>query len=154
MATKKKNSLKPFELYESRSRSGYEKGYVRLTPSQFHSDSILDLSSNAFRIYIMMKFQARGHIEFIYTYDQAIKDTSISRQTYRRVIDELVNMGLIEELPRNVYAPLKFRFSIKWKNYVSDRRDIYTGERYVRKADNPRPQPRNGKKTNHNFRKG
>ena len=135
------SAVTPFSPYESKSKSGKEKGYIRLTPSQFYSDAVMDLSANAYRVFVYMKFRSRGNREVIYTYENATQDASISRQTFVKVIDELIGMNLIERLPTNAYAPAKFQFVEGWKTYYSTRRDLLTGERKPKNWKNPKHQP-------------
>ena len=45
-----------------------------------------------------MKFRAKGNKVFTYTYENAIKDASISRQTFLKVKKELIDNGLIKQL--------------------------------------------------------
>ena len=137
-----KKNIVPFQFYESKSSNGTERNYVRLTNSQGNSDAILDLSANAFRIFVYMKFRAKGKCEFFYTYENGTTDASISRQTYKNVVDELERVGLIERLPTNMYSASKYKFSDKWKNYKSPRRDMLTGKRKAKNWKNPRPQPK------------
>lgn len=146
MSKKKGSALTPFLYYESKSKSGKEKGYIRLTPSQFYSDAVMDLSANAHRVLICMKFQAKGNREFIYTYENATQDASISRQTFVKVIDELIQMKLIERIPTKAYAPSKFQFVEGWKTYHSPRRDLLTGDRRPKNWKKPKPQPKRTQK--------
>ena len=141
MARKKKSSVVPFQPYESRSQNGTERGYIRLTPSQFHSDAVMDLSPNAFRIFVSMKFRSKGHREVIYTYDHATEDASISRQTFLNVLEELMRMKLIKRIPTHAYAPSRFEFIEEWKSYYSPRRDFITGKRNPKKKNSNRVQP-------------
>lgn len=141
MARKKKSSVVPFQPYESKSQNGTERGYIRLTPSQFHSDAVMDLSPNAFRIFVSMKFRSKGHREVIYTYENAGEDASISRQTFLNVLDELTRMKLIKRIPTHAYAPSMFEFIEEWKSYYSPRRDLITGKRNPKKKNSNRKQP-------------
>ena len=142
MAKRKKNSVIPFLPYESKSKNGTEKGYIRLTPSQFHSDAVKDLSANAYRIFVSMKFRAKGHREVIYTHECAREDASISRQTFINVVEELTKMMLIKRIPTHAFAPSRFEFIEEWKNYNSPRRDCITGERNPKKTSGNRAQPK------------
>ena len=56
-----------------------------LRNTQFHSDAVMDLSANSYRVFTYMKFRAKGNKVFTYTYENAIKDASISRQTFLKV---------------------------------------------------------------------
>ncbi len=146
MSKRTRSTLTPFLCFESKSKSGKEKGYIRLTPSQFYSDAVMDLSANAYRVFVYMKFRSKGKREVIYTYENATQDASISRQTFIKVIDELIQMNLIERLPTNAYAPSKFQFVEGWKTYYSSRRDLLTGERRPKNWKNPKQQPQRKQK--------
>ncbi|MBR1815242.1 MAG: hypothetical protein IJ763_10955 [Lachnospiraceae bacterium] len=60
---RRKDTIVLFKPYESRSPNGNEKGYVRITPSLFHSDAVRDINYASFKIYLDMRFVAErlGH---------------------------------------------------------------------------------------------
>lgn len=147
---RRKKTFVPFATYESRSKTGTEKGYVRLTPSQMYSDAVLDLSNGAYRVFVSMKLRAKGHREYVYTYDMATADTSISRQTYLTTTKELIEVGLIEKIPTSAYEPSRYRFISRWKEYRSPRRDPMTDKRRPKNWKNPRPQPQSKSKKQSN----
>lgn len=134
MGKSRKSTIKRFEFYESTTDNGIERGYIRLSNTQCHSDAIMDLSANSYRIFTYMKFRAKGSKIFTYTYENAIEDASISRQIFVKVKAELMANGLIKQLPSNAYSPSKFEFSAEWKNYLSKRRDWFTDERTYKKT--------------------
>lgn len=136
-----KSTIRKFEFYETITDNGIERGYVRLANTQFHSDAVMDLSANSYRVFTYMKFRAKGNKVFTYTYENAIKDASISRQTFLKVKKELIDNGLIKQLASNAYSPSKFEFSAEWKNYHSKRRDWFTDERIGKNAKSKRKQP-------------
>lgn len=125
MGKSRKSTIRKFEFYETITDNGIESGYVRLANTQFHSDAVMDLSANSYRVFTYMKFRAKGNKVFTYTYENAIKDASISRQTFLKVKKELIDNGLIKQLASNAYSPSKFEFSAEWKNYHSKRRDWF-----------------------------
>lgn len=126
MGKSRKSTIRKFEFYETITDNGIESGYVRLANTQFHSDAVMDLSANSYRVFTYMKFRAKGNKVFTYTYENAIKDASISRQTFLKVKKELIDNGLIKQLASNAYSPSKFEFSAEWKNYHSKRRDWFS----------------------------
>ena len=132
MGKSRKSTIRKFEFYETITDNGIESGYVRLANTQFHSDAVMDLSANSYRVFTYMKFRAKGNKVFTYTYENAIKDASISRQTFLKVKKELAS---------NAYSPSKFEFSAEWKNYHSKRRDWFTDERIGKNAKSKRKQP-------------
>lgn len=141
MRKSRKSKIKKFEFYETTTDSGIESGYIRLANTQFHTDAVMDLSANSYRVFTYMKFRAKGGKAFTYTYANAIKDASISRQTFLKVKRELIDSGLIKQLASNAYSPSKFEFSAEWKNYHSKRRDWFTDERISKNAESKRKQP-------------
>ena len=112
MGKSRKSTIRKFEFYETITDNGIESGYVRLANTQFHSDAVMDLSANSYRVFTYMKFRAKGNKVFTYTYENAIKDASISRQTFLKVKKELIDNGLIKQLASNAYSPSKFEFRI------------------------------------------
>lgn len=141
MGKSRKSTIRKFEFYETITDNGIESGYVRLANTQFHSDAVMDLSANSYRVFTYMKFRAKGNKVFTYTFENAIKDASISRQTFLKVKKELIDNGLIKQLASNAYSPSKFEFSAEWKNYHSKRRDWFTDERIGKNAKSKRKQP-------------
>lgn len=111
MGKSRKSTIRKFEFYETITDNGIESGYVRLANTQFHSDAVMDLSANSYRVFTYMKFRAKGNKVFTYTYENAINDASISRQTFLKVKKELIDNGLIKQLASNAYSPSKFEFS-------------------------------------------
>ena len=91
MRKSRKSKIKKFEFYETTTDSGIESGYIRLANTQFHTDAVMDLSANSYRVFTYMKFRAKGGKAFTYTYANAIKDASISRQTFLKVKRELLD---------------------------------------------------------------
>ena len=132
MGKSRKSTIRKFEFYETITDNGIESGYVRLANTQFHSDAVMDLSANSYRVFTYMKFRAKGNKVFTYTYENAIKDASISRQTFLKVKKQLAS---------NAYSTSKFEFSAEWKNYHSKRRDWFTDERIGKNAKSKRRQP-------------
>lgn len=98
MGKSRKSTIRKFEFYETITDNGIESGYVRLANTQFHSDAVMDLSANSYRVFTYMKFRAKGNKVFTYTYENAIKDASISRQTFLKVKKELIDNGLIKTI--------------------------------------------------------
>lgn len=74
MGKSRKSTIRKFEFYETITDNGIESGYVRLANTQFHSDAVMDLSANSYRVFTYMKFRAKGNKVFTYTYENAIKD--------------------------------------------------------------------------------
>ena len=73
MGKSRKSTIRKFEFYETITDNGIESGYVRLANTQFHSDAVMDLSANSYRVFTYMKFRAKGNKVFTYTYENAIK---------------------------------------------------------------------------------
>lgn len=127
MARKKKNIV-AFKPYETLTPNGNEKGYLRLTKSLWCSDALKDVTRAAVMIYIDMRMVANGHDEVIYTQAMAYKSLLVSKETYKKSMDELERVGLIKKKPRSCYSPNSFEFVSGWKTYVSKKRDGMTGE--------------------------
>ena len=68
MGKSRKSTIRKFEFYETITDNGIESGYVRLANTQFHSDAVMDLSANSYRVFTYMKFRAKGNKVFTYTY--------------------------------------------------------------------------------------
>ena len=68
MGKYRKSTIRKFEFYETITDNGIESGYVRLANTQFHSDAVMDLSANSYRVFTYMKFRAKGNKVFTYTY--------------------------------------------------------------------------------------
>ncbi len=118
----------PFLPHETRSETGYEKGYIRMTPSLYYSDSMRDLKDKARIVFQDMKFIAKNKTEVIYTQKMGMERLNLSKGGYTSSINQLIDVGLIERLPRGCYAPAKYKFSCEWKKYYSPNRDMFTGE--------------------------
>lgn len=59
MGKSRKSTIRKFEFYETITDNGIESGYVRLANTQFHSDAVMDLSANSYRVFTYMKFRAK-----------------------------------------------------------------------------------------------
>lgn len=112
-----KNKKIPIPIYLTRSPSGFENGYIRLTPSLTASDAYKSLTPLAVVMYIDMLMRARGHDTIIYTQRMAFESRKISKTAYTDAIKQLTRVGLIVRLPRSCYAPSTYRFSVEWKNF-------------------------------------
>lgn len=123
-----KKNITPFKPYESRSPNGNEKGYIRFTKSLYYSDAYIELNHLAKNMYLDMLFEAMGHDTVIYTQKKAKDKLNISKGGYTNSIKQLINVGCIEKLPRGCYEPSTYKFSKKWHEYRSNRRDAFTGE--------------------------
>lgn len=123
-----------FKSYDTRNPNGLETGYMRITKSLHYSDAIKDLSNLEYRIFMDMKHIAMGHDEVAYTQRKAMENTGCCKATYTTSIRKLVKVGLIEKLPRSAYGASVFRFSARWHEYVSPRRDALTGEIIKKKS--------------------
>lgn len=123
-----KRMITPFKAYESRSPNGNEKGYVRITRSLFESDAVKGLTDLALRFYLDMIMVAKGHEKVLYSQNIAMKHLGISKGGYTSAIKQLINVGLIEKMPRGCFAPATYKFSSKWHKYVNPKRDIMTNE--------------------------
>ena len=91
MGKSRKSTIRKFEFYETITDNGIESGYVRLANTQFHSDAVMDLSANSYRVFTYMKFRAKGNKVFTYTssgafdYNPAIRravDDQADRMAY------------------------------------------------------------------------
>jgi hypothetical protein len=123
-----KRNITPFKPFESRSPNGNEKGYIRLTRSIYQSDALKDLNHLAKDIYIDMLFEAIGRDTITYTQKKAKDNLDVSKGGYTNSIKQLLKVGCIERLPRGCYEPSTYKFSKKWHDYKSERRDAFTGE--------------------------
>ncbi len=134
---KRKNTIVAFKPYETRSLSGSEKGYLRLTKSLWNADALKDIPRSAVLMYIDMRILANGHDEVIYTQANAYQSLLVSKETYSKSITELIRVGLIKKKPRSCYAPNSFEFSSDWRGYISEKRDPLTGGFVKRKNSFP-----------------
>lgn len=107
----------PIPQYLTRSPSGFENGYVRLTPSLTSSDAFKTLTPLAVVIYIEMLMVARGHDKVIYTQQMAYDSRKISKSGYTASIKQLIKVGLIQRLPRACYAPSTYCFDVQWRTF-------------------------------------
>ena len=140
VARSKKREPTKFKPYETRNPNGLEKGYMRLTESLHYSDAVKDLSDLEYRIFMDMKHTAKGHDEVVYTQKMAMEATGCCKQTFKTVMCTFERVGLIERLPRSAYEGTLIRFSAKWHEYVSPRRDALTGK-IVKKKSRTKFQP-------------
>ena len=64
MGKSRKSTIRKFEFYETITDNGIESGYVRLANTQFHSDALMDLSANSYRVILPFrtKFKLRRRI--------------------------------------------------------------------------------------------
>ena len=85
MGKSRKSTIRKFEFYETITDNGIESGYVRLANTQFHSDAVMDLSANSYRVFTYIKFRAKGNKVFTYTYENAIKDYLRNQLQKKRV---------------------------------------------------------------------
>lgn len=125
---RRKDTIVLFKPYESRSPNGNEKGYVRITPSLFHSDAVRDINYASFKIYLDMRFVASGNTMVIYTQELAHKNLGVCKGTYVNAIKELKNVGLIKALPRACYSPARYEFISDWQKYSSRKRDCLSDD--------------------------
>lgn len=110
-------SVEQFKSYESRAINGNEKEYIRLTVSLTSSTAFMQLSALSKWLYLAMLFEAKGHEEVIITGQKCAEQYGISDASYKRCVKQLMQYGFIEKCPRNCFAPSRFRFSEKWKNW-------------------------------------
>ena len=114
MARKKKT---PFAYWESTKPDGIEQRYIRMANTQMVSEAMLSLSNSAFRIYVNMKLESAGKLE--YTFPFSKYRIYMTRPTFKQAVDELVDKGFIEVKQHN--ANLRkanvYRFSDGWKQY-------------------------------------
>ncbi len=113
-----KRKITPFSPWETLNADGKEKRYIRIANTQLVSPVMRSLSNSAFRIYTNMRMESGGNISFTFPYSKY--KSYMTRPTFEKVVDELVNTGFIEVVQRN--ANLRkanvYRFSEGWKNYV------------------------------------
>ena len=117
MSRGKRNKITPIPQYLTRSPSGSENGYVRLTPSLTSSDAFKALKPLAIVIYLDMLMTARGHETVIYTQTMAYDNMRTSKSGYTASIKQLIDVGFIQRLPRACYAPSMYRFDTRWKAF-------------------------------------
>ena len=134
MAHSKKSEPTKFKPYETRNLNGIEKGYMRLTESLHYSDAVRDLSNLEYRIFMDMKHKSKGHDEVIYTQNMAMEGTGCCKESYKTSITKLEKVGLIKRQPRSAFSASSYRFSDKWHEYVSPRRDALTGKLVKKKS--------------------
>ena len=119
MSKRKQAKIVPLPQYYTRSPTGKEQ-YSRLPQSLIRSDAVRTLKHAARSVYIDMIDVAAGHPDVIYTQEMAHTNFGMSKGCYTVSIQELVDHGLIERMPRSWYAPARFAFSTKWKEYIRD----------------------------------
>lgn len=105
----------PFPPWQSIKPDGIEKRYVRLANSQLCAAAMNNLSSTAFRVYVLMLLEAGGKREFTFSFSKYKNFTT--RPTFMKAKDELIKAGFILEKQNNfnlrkanIYA-----FSDEWK---------------------------------------
>ena len=119
MSKRKQNAVK-FKDYESAlGKDGYEVGYIRLLELQLVCMN--ELSPNAFRLYVMMKSYAQQKNEFTFPY--RIYKNFLSKQTFVKVREELINLGYVEPFVsyKNLRTENKYKFSSKWRERNKDK---------------------------------
>lgn len=127
MRTIKRGRSLPHSAWITRSPSGIETGYQKLTRSLQYSDAVWTLSNLAYRVYIDMLMTSKGQQEVIYSQSIAMKHMKISKGGYTEATKQLIEVGLIKRMPRGCYAASRFKFSEAWKKYELPR-DMMTNE--------------------------
>jgi len=123
----KKRKITPFKPYEAKTPD-QEKYYFRISQSLYESDAFRDMTPTALRLYLDLVARARGHEEIIYSWEMARERCGMSKQSFTQAKRHLTKLGLVYLQRRGCYQASRFRFSEEWKNYVSDKRDAFTGE--------------------------
>lgn len=118
MSRKKSIKYTPFKLWESSSPNGYERRYIRLSNTQMVSKAMKSLSPSAFRVYVNMRLESAGKMEFQFPFHKY--RSYMSRPTFIKAVKELEEKGFIETIEHNanLRKANKYRFSDAWKQYI------------------------------------
>lgn len=105
----------PFQAWETRNSDGIEKRFIRLGVTQLSAEVMRKLSPAAFKIYIYMKIESGGKIEYTFPHNRYA--SYMSKPTFFRVIRELETCGFIDVVKRNgnLRQSNIYRFSDRWK---------------------------------------
>ena len=117
MSRGRANKITPIPQYLTRSPSGVEQGYIRLTPSLTSSDAFKSLTPLAVVVYLEMLIIAKGHDKVIYTQKMAYDSRQISKSGYTASVKLLERVGFLHRLPRACYAPSTYQFDARWKTF-------------------------------------
>lgn len=105
---------KSFHEWESSKPGGDDGIFIRMSNSQLLHPAFNMISHSAVNVYMHMKLESKGHIEFEMPYSKYKK--FISKQGFQDAKKELVNSGFIEiaQNNANLRKPNKYRFSSNW----------------------------------------
>jgi len=105
-----------FKPWESKKDDGFEKRYTRIASTQLASEPMRTLSASAFKILIYMKIEAGGRKEF--TFSNVKYRAFMSKPTFFKVLNELVEKGFIDIKERNKNQRISnvYLFSERWKD--------------------------------------
>lgn len=108
----------PFANWESTKPDGIENRYIRLANTQMISVAMRSLSNSAYRIYVNMKLESKGNVQFEFPFSKY--KSYMTRPTFEKGVNELVEKGFIDVVQRNanLRKPNVYRFSDKWKLYI------------------------------------
>lgn len=99
MANCKKNRATPHPPWITKTESGIETGYQKITRSLQYSDAVRGLSNLTYRVYIDMLISSRGLREVEYPQSEAMRHMKISKGGYTDAINKLIEVGLINRKP-------------------------------------------------------
>ena len=105
----------PFKPWESVKPTGIEERYVRLGNSQLLNEATLSLSHAAFHLFVYMRLESAGRLEF--EMPRAKYTKFLSNGGFQKAIVELEQKGFIEIIQRNgnLRQPNVYKFSSRWK---------------------------------------
>ena len=111
-----RTKITPFAPWESRNNNGVEKRYFRLGATIMASEVMRSLSPSAFKVYCYMRIEAAGKKNF--TFPHAKYKSYMSKPTFQKARDELVEHGFIDVVQnnKNLRKSNVYCFSERWKS--------------------------------------
>lgn len=108
--------ITPFQPWETRNNDGKEKRYFRLGATLLASQAMLTLSPSAFKVLCYMKIESAGSRKF--TYPHAKYRVFMSKPTFYKARDELIEHGFIDIVQnnKNLRKANVYMFSDRWKS--------------------------------------
>ena len=105
----------PFRPWETTKENGIEKRYIRRGDTQMMNPAFLQLSASAKELYIYMKLESAGKMEFEFPKKKYLKFTTAP--TFEKAKKELINAGFLEvEADRHhQFKTTIYKFSCKWR---------------------------------------
>ena len=103
----------PFKSYEGKKSNDK---HIRLTADMMTNQKFLDLSNSSKVLYMYMKLWALGNEEFEYA--ETLSNKFMSKVTFYKARDELIDKGFIKLIATNKFAHIKnkYKFSSNWRD--------------------------------------